>query len=142
LTALPASDGLGDPQVAWLVEAEGARILHLGDTMFHGYWWRMTRRHGPFDVILVPVNGTVVDFPHRRPPSPLPAALDPAQAAIASEILGARLAIPIHAEGYEIDGIYQPIPDAAERFAAAAAERGVPVRILDLGETIEIFTTD
>jgi L-ascorbate metabolism protein UlaG (beta-lactamase superfamily) len=86
----------------------------------------------------VPVNGAVVGFPHRRPASPLPVALDPAQAAIAAAILGARLAIPIHAEGYEVDGIYQPVPDAAERFAAAAAARGVPVRILDPGETIEI----
>jgi L-ascorbate metabolism protein UlaG (beta-lactamase superfamily) len=138
LTALPACDGVGDPQVAWLVDAGGVRVLHLGDTMFHGYWWRMARRHGPFDAILVPVNGAVVGFPHRRPASPLPVALDPDQAAIAAALLGARLAIPIHAEGYEIDGIYQPVPDAAERFAAAAAARGVPVRILDLGETIEI----
>ena len=102
-------DGVGDPQVAWLVEADGVRVLHLGDTMFHGYWWRMALRHGPFDVVLVPVNGAVVGFPHRRPASPLPVALDPAQAAIAAELLGARLAIPIHAEGYEIDGIYEPV---------------------------------
>jgi L-ascorbate metabolism protein UlaG (beta-lactamase superfamily) len=138
LTALPATDGIGDPQVAWLAEAGGVRVLHLGDTTFHGYWWRMARRHGPFDVVLVPVNGAVVGFPHRRPPSPLPAALDPAHAAVAMEILGARLAIPIHAEGYEIAGVYEPVPDAAERFAAAAAERGVPVRILGLGESVEL----
>src|SRR4051794_24118278 len=47
--ALPAVDGLGDPQVSWLVEADAQRVLHLGDTIFHGYWWRMARRHGPFD---------------------------------------------------------------------------------------------
>ena len=138
LTALPAVDGVGDPQVAWLVDADGVRVLHLGDTMFHGYWWPMALRHGPFDVVLVPVNGAVVGFPHRRPASPLAAALDPQQAAIAAELLGARLAIPIHAEGYEIDGVYQPVPDAAERFAAAAAARGVPVRLLELGEVIEV----
>jgi L-ascorbate metabolism protein UlaG (beta-lactamase superfamily) len=142
LTALPASDGVGDPQVAWLIEAEGVRALHLGDTMFHGYWWRMARRHGPFDVVLVPVNGAVVSFPHRRPASPLPVALDPAQAALAAWILGARQAIPIHAEGYEIDGVYQPVLDAAKRFAAAAAERDVPVTILDPGETIEIIAAE
>ncbi len=138
LTALPASDGIGDPQVAWLVDAHGVRVLHLGDTMFHGYWWRMALRHGPFDVVLVPVNGAVVGFPHRVPASPLPVALNPVQAAIAAATLGARVAIPIHAEGYEIDGVYQPVPDAAARFAAAAAEHDVPVRILDPGETIEI----
>jgi L-ascorbate metabolism protein UlaG (beta-lactamase superfamily) len=138
LTALPASDGVGDPQVAWLAEAGGVRVLHLGDTMFHGYWWRMALRHGPFDVVLVPVNGAVVGFPHRTPASPLPVALDPEQAAIAVEILGARLAIPIHAEGYEIDGVYRPVPDAAQRFAGAAAARGVSVRILEAGETIAV----
>jgi L-ascorbate metabolism protein UlaG (beta-lactamase superfamily) len=140
LTALPAADGIGDPQIAWLVEADGTRVLHLGDTMFHGYWWRMALRHGPFDVVLVPVNGAALSFPHRQPASPLPGALDPAQGAIAAEILGARLAIPIHADGYEIDGVYQPVSGAAERFAAEAAARDVPVRILELGESIELTT--
>src|SRR4051794_15695440 len=51
LTALPAVDGIGDPQIAWLAEAGDVRVLHLGDTMFHGAWWRMARRHGPFDVV-------------------------------------------------------------------------------------------
>jgi L-ascorbate metabolism protein UlaG (beta-lactamase superfamily) len=142
LTALPACDGIGDPQVAWLVRANGVRVLHLGDTTFHGYWWRIARRHGPFDVVLVPVNGAVVSFPHRHPPSPLHVALDPDQAAIATWILGAREAIPIHADGYEIAGIYQPVRDAAKRFAAAAADRGVPVRILAPGETIEITSSE
>ena len=142
LTALPASDGVGDPQVAWLVQAGGVRVLHLGDTSFHGYWWRMAHRLGPFDVVLVPVNGAVVSFPHRQPASPLPVALDPEQAAIAAGILGARQAVPIHAEGYEVDGVYQPVPDAAKRFATAAAQRDVPVKILDPGETIEISASE
>ena len=138
LTALPAADGIGDPQVSWLVAAGGVRVLHLGDTMFHGYWWRIARRHGPFDAVLVPVNGAVLGFPHRRPASPLPGALDPDQAAVAVAILGARLAVPIHADGYETGGLYEPVPEAAERFATAAGERGVPVRILELGEAIEV----
>jgi L-ascorbate metabolism protein UlaG (beta-lactamase superfamily) len=101
----------------------------------------MALRHGPFDVVLLPVNGAALSFPHRRPASPLPGALDPATAAIAAEVLGARLAIPIHAEGYAIDGVYEPVPDAAGRFAAAAAARGVPARILRLGETIAVPRT-
>jgi L-ascorbate metabolism protein UlaG (beta-lactamase superfamily) len=138
LTALPAVDGTGDPQVAWLAEAGGVRVLHLGDTMFHGHWWRMALRHGPFDVVLAPVNGAVVGFPHRTPASPLPIVLDPEQAAVAAQLLGARLAIPIHAEGYEIGGLYEPVHGAAQRFAAAAAARGVPARVLELGETIDV----
>ena len=67
VTALPAVDGSGDPQVSWLVEASGKRVLHLGDTIFHGWWWRITERFGAPDVLLAPINGARVSFPHRQP---------------------------------------------------------------------------
>lgn len=135
-TALPAVDGLGDPQVSWLVEAGGKRVLHLGDTVFHGAWWQMARRAGPFDVVLAPVNGAVVDFPHQQPPSPLPAAMDPEQAALAGELLGAGAVVPIHYGGFEFEPHYRPIRDARERFERAA--RGRPYRALPIspGEAV------
>lgn len=142
LTALPAVDGLGDPQVSWLVEADGQRVLHLGDTIYHGYWWRMARRHGPFDVVLAPINGAVVDFPHLQPPSPLAAAMEPGQAAIAGEALGARTVVPIHYGGLAIDPYYRPIPDAAERFSAASDGRPYRAALLEPGETLEISPED
>lgn len=138
ITALPAVDGFGDPQVSWLVEAGGTRVLHLGDTTFHGYWWRIAQRFGPVDVGLFPVNGATCRFPHRRPASPFPAVLDPEHAAVAAELVGARLAIPMHAEGYEIDGIYQPITGAAARFVTAAGARGLSTRAPQLGEPFEV----
>ena len=137
ITALPAVDGLGDPQVSWLVEADGQRILHLGDTTFHGYWWRMARRHGPFDVVLVPINGAVVDFPHLQPPSPLAATLEPEQARIVGELLGARTLVPIHYDGYAIDPWYRPVDDARRRFEAATAGRSYETRVLEPGESFE-----
>src|SRR5215207_10751223 len=141
ITALPAVDGLGDPQVSWLVEAEGQRVLHLGDTIFHGYWWRMARRHGPFDVVLAPINGAAVDFPHLQPPSPLAAALEPEQAALAGELLGARTLVPIHYDGYSIDPWYRPVEDPAPRFDAAAADRSYETRVLEPGESFEPAVT-
>lgn len=138
LTALPAADGIGDPQVAWLIETDRARVLHLGDTMFHGYWWRIARRHGPFDAVLIPVNGAVLSLPHRQPPSPSPAAMDPDQAAAAARILGARLAIPIHDRGYGLHAVYEPVDDAAQRFLAAAAQHEVPARRMQPGQSITI----
>jgi L-ascorbate metabolism protein UlaG (beta-lactamase superfamily) len=134
LTALPAVDGLGDPQVSWLAEAAGRRVAHLGDTTFHGFWWRIARRHGPFDVVLAPINGAVVDFPHLQPPSPWAAAMEPEQAALAGELLGARIVIPIHYGGLAIDPWYRPIDEAAERFLAAAAGRPYEARILEPGD--------
>jgi L-ascorbate metabolism protein UlaG (beta-lactamase superfamily) len=137
VTALPAVDGLGDPQVSWLVEAGGQRVLHLGDSIFHGYWWRMARRHGPFDLVLAPINGPTVDFPHLQPPSPLAAALEPEQAASAAELLRAKTLIPIHYGGYTIDPWYRPTADPMERFRAATGERSYETLILEPGESFQ-----
>ena len=138
LTALPAVDGLGDPQVSWLVEADGRRALHLGDTAFHSYWWRMARRHGPFDVVFAPINGAVVDFPHLQPPSPLAAAMEPEQAALAGSLLGAGTVVPIHYGGFEIEPWYRPVAEAAGRFARAAAGHSYRARPLEPGDSFEV----
>jgi L-ascorbate metabolism protein UlaG (beta-lactamase superfamily) len=137
LTALPAVDGLGDPQVSWLVEAEGQRVLHLGDTIFHGYWWRMAQRHGPFDLVFAPINGAVVNFPHLQPPSPLAAAMEPEQAAIAAEALGTGTLIPMHYLGFEIDPWYLPVAGPIERFDVATGDRSYATQRLEPGETLE-----
>lgn len=138
LTALPAVDGLGDPQVSWLVEAEGQRVVHLGDTLFHGYWWRIARRHAPFDVVLAPINGAVVDFPHLQPPSPLAAAMEPEQAALAGGLLGAATVVPIHYAGFEIAPWYRPVFDAAGRFMTAAARQPYTARALAPGDILDL----
>jgi L-ascorbate metabolism protein UlaG (beta-lactamase superfamily) len=138
VTALPAVDGTGDPQVSWLVEAAGCRIAHFGDTMFHGHWWRIALRAGPIDLALVPINGAVLDFPHRRPPSPLPGVMDPEQAAEAVGLLGARAAVPIHYGGYGGSRFYRPAERPLERFLAAADRGGWEPRPLAPGETFEL----
>ena len=135
-TALPAVDGLGDPQVSWLVEAGGRRVLHLGDTVFHGGWWQMARRAGPFDVVFAPVNGAVVDFPHQQPASPLPAAMEPEQAALAGELLGAGTVVPMHYGGFHFEPHYRPIPDARERFERASRGRSYRAAALTPGEVL------
>jgi L-ascorbate metabolism protein UlaG (beta-lactamase superfamily) len=130
-------DGLGDPQISWLVEAGGVKVLHLGDTGFHGYWWRMARRHGPFDVVFAPINGPAVNFPHLQPPSPSAAAMDPEQAALAVELLGAATVVPMHYDGFGIEPWYLPVQDAAERFSAAASAYGYAARFLEPGESFD-----
>jgi len=101
ISAFPAADGTGDPQVSWAISAEDMTIVHCGDTLFHGWWWRAAMRFGPIDVAFLPVNGAVLDFPHRQPPSPLPAAMTPRDAATAARVLGAREAIPIHYDTFQ-----------------------------------------
>lgn len=136
LTALPAVDGLGDPQVAWLIEAGGRRVLHLGDTLFHGYWWRIARRHGPPDAVLAPINGAVISFPHLQPASPLAATMEPEQAVLAARLLGAPLLIPIHYDGYAAEGIYEPVEAALARLQAAA--EGLRLSVLEIGGELEL----
>jgi L-ascorbate metabolism protein UlaG (beta-lactamase superfamily) len=120
--------------VSWLIEAGGHRVLHAGDTMFHGWWWRIRERFSAPDVLLAPINGARLTFPHRRPASPLPGAMDPQQAALAAELTEAELLLPIHYGGYAIEGIYEPVPHALESVSQASA-RVAPVAI---GGTLEL----
>lgn len=134
VTALPAVDGTGDPQVSWLIEAGGKRVLHLGDTMFHGWWWRIAERFGAPSVVLAPINGARVAFPHRRPASALPAVMDPEQAALAAELLQAERLVPIHYGGYAVPGLYEPVSEPLERLKEASNR----VTVLGLGESLEV----
>lgn len=138
ITALPAVDGFGDPQVSWAVAAGGRRIVHMGDTIFHGSWWLIPLRVGPIDLALLPANGPIVSLPHRQPPSPFAAAMDPEQAATAAQLLGAPRATPIHYDAIHSPPAYVQVDDPAGRFAAAARARGVEPVVLASGEAIEV----
>jgi L-ascorbate metabolism protein UlaG (beta-lactamase superfamily) len=128
ITAVPAVDGLGDPQLNWVIEADGQRVFHGGDTIFHGYWWLIAKRAGPVDLAVLPINGAVVDVPHLQPPSPLPAVMTPEQAAHAAAILGAKAVLPIHF-GVHQPPVYVEIADAVERLVDAGGR--FPFRVLN-----------
>lgn len=138
IAAVPAVDTLGDPQVSWAVEAGGKRVIHLGDSMFHGYWWRAAHRYGPFDAVLAPINGPVVCFPHCQPPSPFPASLDAEHAVVAARCLGAEFVVPIHYDGFHIDGFYTTRPDELDRFTTAAVGETYAVAALQQGEHVTV----
>ena len=125
IVAVPAVDGFGDPQRSWIVECAGTRLLHAGDTMFHGYWWSIARAVGPIDVAFLHINGPTLEIPHVQPPSPFHAAMRPEEAAVAAQILRARIGVPIHYDLLHQPPEYAETPRAAERFAAKARELGV-----------------
>ena len=128
-TAIPAVDGFGDPQIGWIVEADGLRVSHHGDTLFHGSWWKTRMRLGAPDVAFLPVNGPLVSLPHRQPASPFNAVLSPAQAAAAAQLLGAGLAVPIHYDAIHHPPVYAQVDDPAGAFLARRRRCGVAARV-------------
>ena len=48
------------------------------------------------------------------------------------------MAVPIHYDGYHVEGHYRSVADAGERFLAAAAERPFEARLLRPGEALDL----
>ena len=133
LHAVPAVDGFGDLQISWVVECGGKRIIHAGDTLFHGYWWRIARRFGPFDLAFLPINGAVVDFPFLRPPRDQEAVMTPEEAAKAARMVGARTIVPIHYGALHRPPLYNETRDPLGRLRAAAGALGIEVQVHEPG---------
>jgi L-ascorbate metabolism protein UlaG (beta-lactamase superfamily) len=135
ITAVAAVDGFGDPQVSWVVEGGGKKIIHCGDTLWHGHWWKIGRKHGPFDIAFLAINGAVTGFPGMEP-SGIPADLTPEQAGAAGKILGAKAICPIHYDTFHFPPLYVQAANAEQTFLAVARARGIPVEIVKPGETV------
>jgi L-ascorbate metabolism protein UlaG (beta-lactamase superfamily) len=134
VTAVEAVDGLGDPQVSWVVAAGDVRLFHGGDTVWHGAWWRIAERRGPFQVAFLPANGARVAFPWLQPAADVPAVLTPEQAVEAARALGARELVAIHHGALEHEAYYRPHPDVPGALATAAARHGLAARAAVAGE--------
>ncbi|MFD2286256.1 MBL fold metallo-hydrolase [Pedobacter petrophilus] len=125
ISSAPAVDGFGDPQLSWVVECGGRRIIHAGDTLFHGFWWRIANKYGPFDAAFLPINAPIVDFPPLRPMSPIEAVMTPEQAAVAAHILGAKSVIPIHFGSMHKPPMYSETPNSIERLTNKLEDYGI-----------------
>lgn len=131
--ALPAVDGFGAAQVSWHVAAPGVRIVHLGDTLFHGFWWEMARHVGGADVLFAPINGARVTIPG-LPPTGLPGIMTAEQAAVAARLLQARLAVPMHYEEFHAPPVYNADLHAEATFLQHASQQGVATNVVAAGE--------
>ncbi|MEM9618331.1 MAG: MBL fold metallo-hydrolase [Pseudomonadota bacterium] len=132
---VPASDGFGDPQTSWIVDGGGRRIIHCGDTLWHGNWWKIARAYGPFDLAFVPINGArqigglITDVQR-------PMMMEPEEAAAAAAALGAKRAVPIHYGFSAPNYLEQDNPE--ERFINAAKKHGVKTKVMRSGETMSL----
>jgi L-ascorbate metabolism protein UlaG (beta-lactamase superfamily) len=139
ITALPASDGLGSPQVSWLIEADGSKLVHAGDTLWHGAWWDIAAAHGPVDIAFLPANGVAIEYPGWQPPVTVPAVMTPEQAVEAARALRAQTLVPIHFNRtFEHPKYYRPVADARRRAERLGAARGMEVRFAEPGKWSEL----
>jgi len=125
-TPVPASDAFGDEQVSWVVGSARRRVLHAGDTLWHGHWWATARAHGPVDVAFLPING-VLGSPPGLTRTTVPGTMTPEQAVEAAYVLGARAVCPIHYGLFDNPPAYVESPAPRAALGAAAAARGIPV---------------
>lgn len=124
VTPVPSHDWRGDDQVAWVVEDESGRIIHCGDTIWHGRWYEIARRLGPFQVAFLPINGVIARLDGFTP-TEVPATLTPEQAVEAAVVLQASTACAIHHSLFHNPPRYSEQHDAVERFLAAGRRRGI-----------------
>ena len=138
LHAVPAVDGFGDPQLSWIVECDGKRIIHCGDTLLHSYWWRIARRFGPIDHAFLPINGAIVTLPFLQPPRDQEAVMTPEEAAKAARMLGARVVTPIHFGALHRPPAYVETDNPVGRLRAAGEALGLEIAVREPGEWLEL----
>ncbi|MBK7290105.1 MAG: MBL fold metallo-hydrolase [Chitinophagaceae bacterium] len=55
-------DGIGEEQTAWILDFNGTKIFHGGDTIWHNQFWKIGKENPDIDYAFLPVNGAVVNF--------------------------------------------------------------------------------
>ncbi len=134
--AVPASDGFGISQTSWALRCGDTKIIHCGDTLWHGEFWDVGRALGPFELAFLPINGarqTVGRFADLG----VPGVLTPDQAVAAAIALRARVVVPIH-YGSPDPPHYVETERNLDRFRSEARRRAIDVRVLDPGESITL----
>ncbi|QXJ23442.1 MBL fold metallo-hydrolase [Actinomadura graeca] len=140
LTVTPVASldwrGTDADQVAWVVEGSGRRIIHCGDTMWHGNWWQIARDHGPFDIAFVPVNGVIAKFEGYE--ANVPVTLTPEQAVEAGAMLQATAICAIHYELFNNPPFYVEQHDITDRLRRAAQGRGIELLLTTDGQAVPL----
>ncbi len=132
---VPAVDGFGLTQVSWIVDGGGKRIIHCGDTLWHGYWWDIARTYGPFDMAFLPINGARQNA-GRFTDTGIPAVLTPEQAIAAATLLQAKVVCPIHYGG--ADENYFETPDPEGTFIKLGREQNMNIIIPKQGDWLKL----
>lgn len=119
-------DGLGDPQVSWVIKNKEKTYIHCGDTLWHGHWWRIAKQYGPIDIAFLPINAAIIQD-EDMVPSNQPICLSPEQAISAATILNVKFLIPIHFGAFHNPPNYNQTEYPLERLVKNDKEQKVKV---------------
>jgi L-ascorbate metabolism protein UlaG (beta-lactamase superfamily) len=109
----------GEPAGMILTLEDGKRVYHAGDTAVFGDMALIAELYAP-DLCLLPIGSRFT--------------MDPAEAAKACEILGAKRAVPIH------HSTFPPLTGTPAQFEAEVKKRGLSteVTVLEPGGSVEV----
>ena len=138
ITAVPAVDWIGDEQISYVISDGKHTILHGGDTNWHGYWWQIAKKYGPFDAAFLPVNGVVGAVPQVVPAIEMFGTMTPAQAVSATRILGSKQLIPMHYAQFFNPPLYTQFPDIENALDNAGKDQEINIRRLKDGEILAL----
>ena len=130
-------DGIGDEQIAWIVEYNASRLVHCGDTIWHGRFWKIGENNPQIDFAFLPINGVIANFEKAGLTfSSIPASLTPEQAVNAGKLMKAKKIIPIHYQLFD-GNFYRPLPDCESEFIYWANKMNVDCLIMKDGDIID-----
>lgn len=135
VAATHSVDGFGTPQVAWIVKSHSETLAHFGDTIWHGFWWKIARKYGPIDVVCAPVNGPVLSVPFLPVQSSLHVSMTPEEAVEGAALLQAKHLLPIHYGTFHNPPDYTETSNILERVLRRAKETSINVLPLQPGES-------
>jgi L-ascorbate metabolism protein UlaG (beta-lactamase superfamily) len=136
ITPVPAVDWVGEDQVSYVITDGVHTIFHGGDTNWHGYWWTIGERFGPFDAAFLPVNGVVGALPGQDIISDMSGTMNPEQAVTATRILKAGYLVPIHYAQFNNPPAYTEFPNLDKTLDLAGLKQQVIIRRVADGDII------
>lgn len=113
---------------SWILKDEYHQIYESGDTGFGGHFQAIHERYGDFDLVLMDCAQYDMRWHQIH--------MLPEESVNASELLGAKLAMPIHWGAYVLSS--HGWDDPPERFVRAAEAIELPVVSPKLGETMKL----
>lgn len=113
---------------SWVLKDAYHQIYESGDTGYGGHFKAIYETYGDFDLVLTDCAQYNMQWHAIH--------MLPEEAVTACQILGAKLAVPIHWGAYSLSD--HAWDDPAERFVSTAEKNGLAVSTPMLGETIDI----